>query len=166
MIENLLSQYSSFFITGGCLCLCLVLAPLAFFLYYKNKQKISASQAWPATNGQIKAAQVIEDSNPEGSTYAADIQYTYQIGGQEYIGKNIAIGGEGSSLSAKTVKDQVARYPVGKQVTVYYNPARPEEAALERRISGGNCFLVVAILLLAVAACMVASLLYLAMEEL
>jgi hypothetical protein len=168
MIESFLSQYSGLLISGGCLCLCFILIPLAFFLHYTNRRKLSTAKGWASTSGMVQKSELQEftqDVGEAGGSYGADIQYTYWVGGKEYTGRNVTIGGEGSFLTTGPAKALIARYPVGKQITVYYNPVEPGEAALEQRISGGSCYLIVGILLLAWAACVAASLVYQVIEK-
>jgi len=168
MLEAFMTQYSGLFCAGTCLLLCLVLTPFTFFLHYSNRKKISTAQRWISTSGRIKTSEVIEfvDNTEESSgfTYVPNIQFTYQVGGQEYIGECVTIGGLGSFLSATSAGAHTTRYPVGKQVTVYYNPLNPAEAALELKIKSGNMYLVIGMLLLAGTACMAFLLVYLMMQ--
>ena len=59
----------------------------------------------------------------------AKIVYEYQVSGQKMRASRVSIG---EDLGNFEVEETIARYPVGKIVTVYYNPRRPREAVLER----------------------------------
>jgi hypothetical protein len=52
-----------------------------------------------------------------------------------YVNGNVHFGSMRSSdpSMARTI---LQRYPVGKPVTVYYNPARPQQAVLEPGVAG------------------------------
>ncbi len=103
---------------------------------YKQSQKAkavqAAAQAWLATQGTILKSRV-EVSGGDHTSVSAYVLYEYQVGAQMYQGDRVrpadAIMRIGTSRSAYETVD---RYPVGDQVTVYYNPANPAESALER----------------------------------
>jgi hypothetical protein len=61
------------------------------------------------------------------------VEYTYQVNGLNYQGKYIRVGDQ--FVTFRTAVDPYlipVRYPMGASVTVYYNPANPVEAGLER----------------------------------
>jgi hypothetical protein len=99
-----------------------------------------AAQAWPSASGVVLSAQV-ETRSAWDSTSGADstsfhpaITYEYEVNGQRYRGDRLRASDSFYSMgmlpgSAQAV---VNRYPVGAPVTVYYNPANPQEAVLER----------------------------------
>ena len=69
-------------------------------------------------------------SSDSGTTAYPVIQYSYQVGGQAYQSNKYAPGPEIGGTGAHKI---VARYPVGAQVMVFYNPQNPAEAVLERK---------------------------------
>lgn len=90
---------------------------------------------WPMTLGHIvhsRTAAARRDRS-DGSTQIgniADVEYTYSVGGVEHRGTRIGIGAEPSNSAQ--VETALARYIAGRSVPVYYNPANPDEAVLER----------------------------------
>lgn len=67
------------------------------------------------------------------------ISYTYEVGGQQYQGHRITWSPADSEYkSTVKAKAQLAKYPVGKPVTVYYNPEAPGEAVLSRGQGSGS----------------------------
>lgn len=58
----------------------------------------------------------------------AEIAYEYRVGGRSYRGTRVSIG---EDLGDHDVEGRLARYPVGREVTVHYDPARPQDALLE-----------------------------------
>jgi len=83
------------------------------------------------------------------------LSYTYFVGGQEYVGHNIRIT-ETDTASKQAAEDKIAPYPMGKDVTVFYNPKSPDDSVLEKQLDtttllmlgiGGSIFLVVGILI-------------------
>lgn len=59
----------------------------------------------------------------------AEIAYEYHVGRKRLTGKRVSIGEDRGNWQ---VAETLARYPEGAAVLVYYNPARPSEAVLER----------------------------------
>jgi len=126
-------------VLGG---LCATIVPLIFlvvlgiFLYRRSQQGQAAKQAaqsWQSTMGTVLSSSVqSRRSGNSTSTYPV-VVYQYQVNGQMHQSQTIKAGeqffnvriiGEAQATSA--------RYPVGAQVLVYYNPANPKESALER----------------------------------
>lgn len=91
-----------------------------------------ASQSWPSVSGQVTSSHVETDLNNDSLTtiFGAAIRYTYTFQGQEYTGECVSCAGVSTSdwNDAQRIVD---RYPVGKSVRVFYNPAKPQESVLE-----------------------------------
>jgi hypothetical protein len=65
--------------------------------------------------------------------YFARIRYAYSVKGSQYTGTRIRFGTESAgTVSLDQVEQLTERYPDTKVVDVYYNPASPEIAVLER----------------------------------
>jgi len=126
---------------------------------FKDRKKAEARQGWPATQGQIIASRISEststDSDSDRSTsYSPAVEYTYNVAGQEYKGNKITFGftqGYGRYAKAQAA---LARYPLGAQVTVYYDPANPADAVLERKAGGSTVSLVLGIIFILVSLCL------------
>ncbi|HEU5396215.1 MAG TPA: DUF3592 domain-containing protein [Verrucomicrobiae bacterium] len=105
-----------------------------------NLVKGIRTEQWPVANGIVMSAKVVRNSGGRGSdTYSPEIWYSYHVAGMGYTGKKISIGQ--MSSSSGYAQGVVGRYPVGKQVTVHYNPADPAEAVLETGVHGGTWIL-------------------------
>lgn len=97
------------------------------------------TKSWQATTAQVTATDIEQetetrrDSNGTrrtSTTYTAVVRYEYTVDGTTYDGDRIKIGaGSGSEGRAR---DVVARYPVGAEVTAYYDPGDPGSAVLEQ----------------------------------
>lgn len=70
-----------------------------------------------------------EGDNP----YTADITYAYSVEGREYVGSHVTRSHDGSSNYEKAQR-RVLTYPAGSRATCFVNPARPEDAVLERAV--------------------------------
>ncbi len=94
-----------------------------------------ATRHWLPADGTIVTSRV--DSRGTDSVNGADteiartplVEYDYQVNGQPFRGDRIMIGGANSESELELVLGQ---YPLGAKVSVYYNPADPRQAVLER----------------------------------
>jgi hypothetical protein len=103
-----------------------------------NTKRAKASLTWPSAQGRITSSQVAEHSDEDyGDSYRPKVEYEYGVAGRTYSGKRIAFGPTGS-LSEARVRATAESYKVGTTVEVFYNPARPDDATLERRATRTN----------------------------
>lgn len=99
------------------------------------------SKAWEATPGRIVSSEVETYTDTDASThshtrfYQAVIEFAYRVEGQEY---HNTVSEAGTGKESATA--EAARYPVGTELEVYYDPANPTNSALtgrpSRRIDG------------------------------
>jgi hypothetical protein len=114
-----------------------------FLIYFtrKNQKQADDSQGWPATTGTIIDADVSrsmrEDSDGDDHySYSPRVRYTYKVIDAEYTGNKITFGFSQGYGSETKAQQALTKYPVGKQVAVYYDPADPASAVLERKAGG------------------------------
>lgn len=105
-----------------------------YFVRLKNQKQdlVQSSASWRATNGRVLKSRV-EVSGGNYATVSPYILYEYEVHGRTYQNTQIKVGDR--FISARTSReayDLVDRYPVGADVTVFYDPANPDESALER----------------------------------
>lgn len=125
----------------------MLLAPLALLLVaaaYKTLQ-VRAAREWPSTPGkvaisasEVRNVKVLDSDREEGHRFEArnfaNIVYEYSVRGQALRNNRVSIGEDRGNFQ---VAETIARYPVGTDVTVYYNPLHPHEAVLERDLPHG-----------------------------
>ena len=108
------------------------LALLLFFVGYRRY--LMRANAWPVVPGRVTISRVEQRAaTGDGSTrrsHAAVVEFRYQVGGLGFSSRQIALGLEMSGSRGAADKI-VARYPVGAEVEVHYDPANPSQAALE-----------------------------------
>ncbi len=126
----------------------------------KQSQKAAASQGWPSAVAQITLSGVRQgrSHDSEGDlqiSYYPYVQYTYQVAGTSYQGDKITFGARKTYSSSAKAAAELARYSLGAQVRVFYNPENPSEAVLEQRAVGSNFMLIFGILALLIALCSV-----------
>jgi hypothetical protein len=108
-------------------------AVLFFGIGGYSRQKVKASQAWPSAPGRVVGSHVEESSGSEGgAVYRAAVRYTYTVGGQEFHNNRRLFGDTVSSGNRRGAERTAARFVAGSAVPVYYNPANPQDAVLER----------------------------------
>ena len=116
----------------------MLLAPLALILFaaiYKSLQ-VRRRRAVDAGQGGDFESKVRRQGHgrPEDGFRVeprnfANIVYEYSVSGQTLSNNRVSIGEDRGDFE---VAETIARYPVGKPVTVYYNPRHPRDAVLER----------------------------------
>lgn len=129
----------------------LLLLPLLFivagtlmsFFGVRQFLQAKASTAWPTVTGVITVAELgkqMGNEQDESTTYSADLSYDYLVNDHSYVNGAVSFAGV-KSRDPSTARRILKRYPVGKQVTVYYNPDDPQDAVLEPGLRGGSWFL-------------------------
>jgi hypothetical protein len=102
----------------------LIAFPFAIWNAWKTIQRAKESVAWPSATGTITASgtkKVMFRSQPR-------VAYSYAVNGTSYTAERISFA---AGVPPKETASVVARYPVGKEVTVHYAPEKPSEAVLE-----------------------------------
>lgn len=90
---------------------------------------------WPVTRGRIvsSGARSFQFSSGEGSSstrYKPNVAYTYEVNGQQYSGSKVNYDLLASGMSQSYAQQIAAKYKVGQEVTVYYNPKNPADSML------------------------------------
>ncbi len=116
---------------AGVILLAVAVLLLGIGLY--SRQKVKASQAWPSTPGRVIGSGVeVSSGNEGGYVYRAVVTYSYQAGGREFHNNRRVFGDTVSSSNHGAAERAAARFVAGSTVPVYYNPANPQDAVLER----------------------------------
>lgn len=139
----------------------LVLAAIGIFLIIftlRSRKKAGESQNWPSATGEIiqselKESRSMDDDLNESVSYYPAVQYKYEVNGQTLTAKRISFGGILASSNPQKAKAELSSYPVGAQVTVYYNSANPAEAVLVRDAGGFRHGMTIGIICLVLSAC-------------
>ena len=59
--------------------------------------------------------------------YRPLISFAYEFNGVTYVGSQVSLGLKVTSSSAAFANKTVAKYPVGKLISVHVNPQNPSE---------------------------------------
>jgi hypothetical protein len=101
-------------------------------------QNARASASWPIADGRVTNSEVNHTTDAEGGdSYSPEITYTYAVNDTNLNNSTIKFG-ENSYSSRKKAEEILSNYPVGKNVTVYYDPEKPDRSVLEPGVSAGS----------------------------
>jgi hypothetical protein len=119
----------TYLIAAGLALVLVLFAAAAFAAARHFGGMFSERSTWPSTPGAVVTNAVVESTryNTKRSVYEPvihrDFQYTYTVAGHQYTGSEYGVHDEGGI-------DMDARYPVGTEMRVFYDPANPAQAAL------------------------------------
>ena len=130
-----------------------------FLIGYLQFRKVHASHSWQYTPGRILSVKIESTTTrgnpdePDLTSFFPVIQYEYVVDNQHYLGNRIAFSTRSYSRS-KQAEEALKAFQVGASVWVFYDPAQPGQAVLERKAAGGTLLMVIggAIVLVAIAA--------------
>jgi hypothetical protein len=117
---------------------CLVIGLPFFFFGRAELPKSRAAETWIETEGTMISSRVVESSyrDPDTGqweyTESPELSFKYTAEGRTYEGYKLT---PVNSSGGAPAKDIVDRYPAGAQVTVYYDPEDPSDAALTNESS-------------------------------
>lgn len=125
---------------GGAICAIvlpiIVLVAVGYFIYRRSKMRDAAKQSaqdWSSTMGIVITSTVQVKRGYKSRSEIPVVVYQYQVDGKPHTGQAIKAGEQFFSVRIYgDAQKTVARYPVGAQVMVHYNPENPAESALER----------------------------------
>jgi len=108
---------------------------IGWFLNKKSKEAKALREAarnWASTTGKVITSRV-EVSGGDYTSVSPFIVYQYNVYGRDYSNSQIKAGDvHMSSYGSRDSYNIVDKYPVGADVTVFYNPENPQQSALER----------------------------------
>ncbi|WP_428407724.1 DUF3592 domain-containing protein [Hyphococcus sp.] len=116
----------------------------AAMLFWGGRSYYYSQQAahWPTTPGDIIASDFRVNSDSDGDTYEAKVEYKYNPDGYERVGKTIAFGYTASS-GRKFHWEIHEALPVGAQVAVRYDPSKPDRSVLTHGVNRSILFILI-----------------------
>jgi hypothetical protein len=107
--------------------ICIVFGPI-FLLIGFISTSLSLYQiqtrSWPTTSGNIVYSRIVR-----GKSSALDVKYRYAVQKETFTGSTIAYDFHSSDFFTSVDTNQ-ERWPVGKEVTVAYDPSHSERSVL------------------------------------
>jgi hypothetical protein len=120
---------------AGLLWLMLAIAALFAEPNLRRATHGKASVGWPSTTGQIIGSRLVTDHGSEDERYRAAVRYGYSVDGVRHVGDRVRFyyrwRFDDHYYDRAFVEEIVSRYPVGREVKVYYQPGAPENSVLE-----------------------------------
>lgn len=101
---------------------------------YKPVSGYLRSSGWKETEGNIISTSIYEDTAGDEIRYRPQVAYWYSVDGRPRRGDQITFGSPDQSSREKANK-LLKRYEGKDTVKVFYNPANPEEAVLDRALA-------------------------------
>lgn len=110
------------------------------FLGKTAYQRLHAEE-FATTTGRVTHSEVVVTRGSKGSrNYRPKIHFAYTVSGREFTSEKFHYGDDGNS-DARWAKQMVETFPVGKSVTVRYDPANLTDAVLLTGLEGSELFL-------------------------
>jgi hypothetical protein len=115
----------------------LIFLPMAVLIVLAVAAKsldFAQAQAWTTTTGKVVRSELVTKhhrfaNSPETVENVPAVEYEFTAGGRKYLGSRVGIGDDtGGAHSEATL----ARYPLGAEVTVYFDVNDPKSCVLER----------------------------------
>jgi hypothetical protein len=110
---------------------------IVFLLAIRDYRTATASAAWPSTEGTITELGVRAERDEDDVSYAPEVAYTYAVVGSPYRGTRIVVGATRRYTSRSRAEAALRGFAMGQNVTVYYDPERPDEAVLQAGVKRG-----------------------------
>lgn len=88
-----------------------------------------AARDWPTTTGQVVETSVATVTG-RNTAYAPVVRYRFEVNGTIYRNSKILLTDHPNFDTASEAEAYAADYPVGSEVSVHYDPANPQRAAL------------------------------------
>lgn len=93
------------------------------------------SPEWPYVMGEVTVSRAYsqndfgEDVGTPSHRWQTEVQYRYEVNGIPMTGKRLRAFGR-HHFTQEEAEAEIAPFPVGKQVKVYYDPAKPGTSVL------------------------------------
>jgi len=88
-----------------------------------------ASASWPSVAGTVTYSHAESRRGSSKTEYLPAVKYSYTVAGKSYLGGRIS-SSEVYKKNLASANGVLRNYPVGRRVTVYYDPADPSSSLL------------------------------------
>ena len=133
------------------LCYAAIIAGAAACVYViRSYFEWRSADRWPHTTGEVLESTVLSgwtgssDESPGDPRFRVRVRYRYAVDRREYSGQRMTLTRQQLVCQHESTADILRRqeFPVGKAIRVYYNPARPRSATLDRSVDNKVLLLV------------------------
>lgn len=127
-----MSNLTPFHFFGALLALGAAMWAIFFVVAAKRKRAVGR---WIAAAATVVESEAVWGTTTHGGrtagTWLARFAYEYEAGGRLHTGRRVAFY---RRCTGSCAQELVARHPVGSRVQIFYDPARPDEAVLDRSL--------------------------------
>jgi Protein of unknown function (DUF3592) len=136
--------------SGGAIFILIVVAAFPTLILVAAAVKlweVHKAKSWLSVSGKVIASRVESSKKKPGDpgydfndtevSNVPFVEYEYNVGNRTHRCHRITIGEKTADFELEEI---LARYPVGASVTVFYNPANPQQAVLERDLPAKMMF--------------------------
>lgn len=132
----------------------------ALLIALASSREAARAKDWKSTWGRIESSgvekfQTLSESGGRQrwqTMQRAQVIYSYSVNGREYRGDKVAEGWKTSATFGLLARRAAAKFAQGQPVEVFYDPANPSRALLDRRVKGGGFVYLIAFAFLTAAA--------------
>jgi len=96
---------------------------------------VSDPASFRSAEGRIVSSSTYTVTRKRGTYYHYSIEYDFTVDGKSYRSDEVTFN-HNYSLDEEFAQSYISKYPVGKQVTVYYDPHDPSFSVLEPEEKG------------------------------
>ena len=110
----------------------LSLIVLSFYLgkWLLGRARLKKARSWPVTDGLVDSTDIrLERRGAQQSIFVAEVRYSYEVEGQAHQGS-----WRRQFLMHGSAEKWTGNFPAGHCVAVHYNPAKPNDCALEKEV--------------------------------
>ena len=107
---------------------------VTYFLVYKPFSLSIASKNWQKIEAQVLKSEIKENQSDDGTTYAPNILYKYNLNNEIFYSTRISFF-DYSSSNYKRAKNIINKYPLGSNIEILVNPNNSVQAVIEPKIS-------------------------------
>ena len=116
---------------------------IVYFFGLPTVMQAKASLEWPQVSGVITSSKVQSRRDDDGASYSSEVIYDYTVDGEKMSGETVYFGDYVSSSSRSTASKTVRKYPIGKEIQVYYSPESPDECVIEPGTTWSSYFVLI-----------------------
>lgn len=111
---------------------CLGAVSVSFVILGRDYSAVAdEAQSWPSTRASVWKSQRVDPSGGVANDSPGfEIGYLYQVGDKTYSGGTLTLGTFDESET--TVQSLLEAFPVGRKITIYYDPANPQRSVVWR----------------------------------
>lgn len=112
---------------------------VAIYFAIQQALEMGDSREWPTTEGLISSTHITHSTDRQPAKgdhrlrheYEVRVQYSYSVDGVSYTGNRLRIRPSHHSTEQQA-RRELAEYPAGQRVRVYYDPKEPGRSLLKQ----------------------------------